>query len=271
MSLPSQQASTDSRVEAMNEEEKYTFDLQGYLRIEGAIDCEALARMNAWVDDQALGDPRWLGQPGIAHLNDVLTWGPDFRALLDNPVVLPHLKELLGEGVRLDHDYAIFLQPGGEGLPLHGGATPHDPAQHYYCAGGRMYNGLMVAAYALTDVPEGVGGFACIPGSHKSHYPCPEDIHRLRRSSPLVRQVPVRAGACILFTEALLHGTLPWKGPHVRRTVFFKFSPGYMSWSDSAYLPMLANEKANEVLAELNPMQRALLRAPGVYRRGPVP
>ena len=36
-----------------------------------------------------------------------------------------------------------------------------------------MHNGMVVAAFALTDVRPGDGGFCAIPGSHKSHYPRP--------------------------------------------------------------------------------------------------
>ena len=103
----------------MTDEEKYLFDLQGYLVIENAIEPEALAAMNTWIDAQAEKDTRFYGQPGNDHIENVLTWAPEFRSLLDNPRVLPYLKEILGDTLRLDHDYAIFLQPGGKGMRLH--------------------------------------------------------------------------------------------------------------------------------------------------------
>ena len=40
---------------------------------------------------------------------------------------------------------------------------------------------------------------------------------------PLVHRIPVRAGSAIIFTEALVHATLPWTAPHPRTTLFYKF------------------------------------------------
>src|SRR5258708_6474059 len=152
----------DEGLSRMNEEERYLFDLQGYLVLENALDAETVARMNAELDARAVRDPKWLGQPGNDKLLDLLTWGPDFLALLDHPRLLPMLKAILGSHMRYDHDYAIFLQPGGAGLFLHGGGTPYDASQYYHVIKDRIYCGLAVAVYALTDVPAGAGGFACI-------------------------------------------------------------------------------------------------------------
>ncbi len=255
----------------MNEEERYLLDLQGYLVIENAIEATALARMNAWLDEQEKQDSRWSGQTGNDHLDHLLTWGPDFRALIDNPRVLPVLKGALGDDLRLDHDYAIFLRPGGKGLFLHGGATPHDRTQYYQVIDGKMYNGLVVATYALTDVPEGQGGLVCVPGSHKSNFVCPPALSEVLAPSPVMRQIACKAGDCVVFTEALLHGTLPWQGPHVRRTLFFKYSPGHMMWVNRPYYPLEGQSEMAGLGAELTEVQRLLLNPPYVHDRPRVP
>src|SRR5689334_4142284 len=122
----------------MTEEERYLFDLQGYLVIPNAIEPETLARMNAWLGERAKTDPQWQGQTGNLHVDYPITWGADFLALLDHPLVLPILKELLGETMRLDHDYAIFLREGHGGLPLHGPKLhePYDPIHFYHYTDG---------------------------------------------------------------------------------------------------------------------------------------
>ena len=38
----------------------------------------------------------------------------------------------------------------------------------------------------------------------------------------IVHRVPAAAGDCIIFTEALTHGTLPWTAPTKRSTLFYK-------------------------------------------------
>jgi ectoine hydroxylase-related dioxygenase (phytanoyl-CoA dioxygenase family) len=255
----------------MNEEERYLFDLNGYIVVEGALDPAAVNRMSSLLDDCAEKDPRWRGQPTNDKLFDLLTWGPDFLALLDHHRLLPMLKSILGSHMRFDHDYAIFLQPGGDGLFLHGGGTPYDASQYYHVIKDRIYCGLVVCAYALTDVEIDAGGFACIPGSHKSNFNCPDDISLLQRASPIVRQVAVKAGDCILFTEALQHGTLPWRGPGTRRTLYMKYSPAHLRWGMHNY----ATPADNPVRAAIEPLlsdtQRVLLDPPLVDGKRRVP
>ena len=44
--------------------------------------------------------------------------------------------------------------------------------------------------------------------------------------SPLIQGIKAEPGDAIIFTEQLLHGTLPWNVPeHDRMTLFYKFSP----------------------------------------------
>ncbi len=255
----------------MTEEERYLFDLQGYLVVKNAIDADTLAVMNAWIDAQAAQNPTWRAQPHKTEIANVLTWGKPFLDLFANARVLPYLKELLGDHLRLDHDYAVFLQPGAKPLWLHGGGTPFDPSQYFLFRNGKMFNGLLVAAYALTDVPPGQGGFACILGSHKSNYACPSDIMRMQRESPIVQQVPVQAGDCVVFTEALAHGTLPWTGDHDRRTIFFKYSPGHMTWASRYYFAAEGDAEVQALEPELTERQRALLDPPSIDRHRRVP
>lgn len=247
----------------MNEEEKYLFDLQGYLIIENALPPETVQEMNAWLDAQAEGDPAWRGQTGNAHIPNPITWGPMFRDLMDHPRVLPILRDVLGDTMRLDHDYAIFLEPGHTGLELHGpNGKPFDPCHYYIYRDGQIYCGLTVATFALTDVPPGAGGLALIPGSHKSNFKLPVDIRRFQRPHPIVQQIPMKAGDCVIFPEALFHGTQPWKGPGIRRTLFFKYAPGNISWEKRNYLPVPHTPAVEALQAELNETQQILIDAP---------
>jgi len=119
-----------------------------------------------------------------------------------------------------------------------------------------MYNGLTVVAYALKDVNPGDGGFACIPGSHKSNYPAPKDWLDLQTPAPCAQAVPALAGSAILFTEALTHGTLPWHGADERRTLFIKYCPKHM-----AYWRGYPTEEGWEGLSD---EARQVLRTPGL-------
>lgn len=249
----------------MTEEELYLFDLQGYLHLENVIEPEILERMNAYIDARTAEDPAtWDAQTGNAHVEFPICWHPDFLQLLDHPRTLPILKAILGEHMRLDHDYGIFLRPGHGGLALHGPKRrePYDPLHFYQYVDGRIYCGLTVATFALSDVPAGAGGLALIPGSHKSNFKVPEDIRTFERKSPIVKQVPTRAGDCVIFTERLIHGTLPWQGPGIRRTLFYKYAPGALVWDTRSYNPLPHMEGWETREEDLSPIHRKLLMPP---------
>jgi hypothetical protein len=248
----------------MTDEERYYFDLQGFLVVKGAIEPDAIEAMNAIIDARqaAETEKRW---------SSLLTWGPEFLSLIDNPRVLPYLIEVMGPDLRLDHDYAIFTATAGG---LHGGGTPYDPAQYYHCYHGQMYSGLTVASYALRSIPPGGGGFACIPGSHKSNFPLPKHFVQYLSQDPcppIVEQIPVEAGDCIIFTEALTHGTLPWKLSYQRRSLFYKYSPKHMSWAKRYYFAPEGNEAVQQLVDGMTEAQRILLDPPSVWdhRRQP--
>jgi ectoine hydroxylase-related dioxygenase (phytanoyl-CoA dioxygenase family) len=179
-----------------------------------------------------------------------------FRALIDHPAMFEAVLEVCGPYVRLDHAYGIIMAPGTSGLGLHGGATPFDPAQYYVVRDGRIHCGLVAAQWALVDHPAVGGGFCCVPGSHKAAYPLPNGYDRA-----LVREVPLDAGDLVIFTEALTHGTIPWRGPGQRRTLLYKYSPGSSSWAEDQQWP-------KELLRELTERQKLLLQPPTVaYHR----
>jgi ectoine hydroxylase-related dioxygenase (phytanoyl-CoA dioxygenase family) len=240
----------------MTELERYLFDLQGFIVVENALDSEQIAGLQELLDKQIAIQ----NQPESTRLrfDCLLSWGKPYRDLIDNPRITPYLNELLGTQFRLDHDYMHIVRQGAGpiGSQLHGGATPYDPCQYYIFNQGRMYNGLTAVAYEFNDVYPGDGGFACVPGSHKSNFRFPEAWQNLEIPSSCVQAVTVKAGSAIIFTEALTHGTFPWKGKQQRRTLFYKYSPQPSAWARYYY-------NANEY-PDLTLEQRQILRTPGL-------
>jgi ectoine hydroxylase-related dioxygenase (phytanoyl-CoA dioxygenase family) len=235
----------------VTEKDRYRFDLEGYLVVPGALDSEQVAQLNDAIDRHQLGytpDASTGGRRAVGFI------GLDqaFLDLMANPRVMPYLLEWLGPKLRLDHYYMLFADAGAGQLQMHGGNTPYDPGQYYHVRNGRIYSGLMVVSYVLTPVAPGAG-FACIPGSHKSAFPCPEDITYLRDRS-VITAPPVEPGDAIIFTEALTHGTLEWASPHERRAVLYKYSPGHMTWMHPRW--------PDELLDLCTPEQRLLLEPP---------
>ncbi len=247
----------------MTPEEKFMFDLDGYLVVRGVLSQEEIDGLNA------LADTAWPGEydeRGLRRTSRVSQWGPATQRLMDHPHIVPYLTELLGPYVRVDHDYSIFMRKGGSAGRLHGGQTMQGgvPGDHWYkYHDGLMRNGLTVLTYCLSHAGPGDGGFGCIPGSHKSNFTTqiPDEVRTHQRSAHYVRQVEVEAGDVIIFTEALVHGTMEWTAEHERRSLLYKYSPGHSSWSGTYY-------NADDY-PEASEQQRRLMMPPSIGGREP--
>jgi Phytanoyl-CoA dioxygenase (PhyH) len=240
------------------EQERYSFDLQGFVVRRGVLDADELTKIHQTIDDLKIPTP---GADIASQRFSGFLMHEVFRTLMDHEAVLKPVVELCGPTVRLDHCYGIVMSPGTRGLGLHGGAVPHDPAQSYNVHDGQMFNGLVAVQWALVDHPKGAGGFCCVPGSHKANFALPEP-----HDPSLVLDVELRAGDVVFFTEALTHGTMPWLGPAQRRSLFFKYAPGFLAWGRN-YESELNDP---ELVAMLTDQQRLLVQSPAVYPHEPV-
>lgn len=249
----------------MDDNERYLFDLRGYVAVPAALNGDELAELNRILDEHIALE---VAPDASTHrFGGVLDWGPALRSLIDKPTVTPYLEAILGSRFRLDHEYADLIRRGKGpiGTRLHGGATPFDPAQYYTVRDGNIHSGLMVVAYNLRDVGPGDGGFAAVPGSHKANYPYPPEWIELDvpGGRPFVDAVTGPAGTAVVFTEAMTHGTLPWRGAGERRTIFYKYSPHPVSWSARYY--------DADRWPDLTDRQRAILEAPNARYGGRFP
>lgn len=235
--------------------QKYLFDLNGYLVLPNVFDDAFVRRANDAVDahvdrlferrgklrtsglygresQQLAGD----GTTGRMDLGGMLGWDAPhrdpFRELLCHPMVACALHELVGVGYRLDHSPLMIAQErGSEGHTLHGGAVTEsgEPAWPlaYDFKLGQMRNQLLTVCLQLADSKEGDGGFCVVPGSHKANFPVPPALADLADPglNEFVKQPAIAPGDVLIFTEAVLHGTLPWMADHQRRTVIYRFAP----------------------------------------------
>ena len=238
--------------------ERYSFDLNGFMVRRNVLSSGEVRRLHIEIDALHLPPP----SDGIMsqRFSGLIEAGGLLRDLVDDDAVLDVARELCGPAVRLDHAYGIVMAPGTAGLGLHGGGASFDAAQYYAFHGGRINTGLIAVQWAVSDHAPGEGGFCCIPGSHKANYPLP---HGVDLNHELAMEVPLAPGDLVVFSEALTHGTLPWRAAHQRRSVLYKYSPGSSSWArQPACRP--------EVLADLTDRQRRLCLPPSVAEHPPV-
>ena len=261
----------------MTDDEKYLFDLNGYLVLTDVLTSEEVDRCNEAIDRHAdqlqeregsltIGAPALGGTSNRKDLGGMLAWErpwcEPFRAMLVHPRVMPYLYVILGKGYRLDHGPGLIaMDKGCEGGTLHGGGVERpDLSEAYFFKNGRIYCGLTVVEYLLADEGSGDGGVAVVPGSHKANLACPREMNRGEKYQEHVVEVNGRAGDAVIFTETLTHGTLPWEAEHQRRALLYKFSPRFQAYGTGAHTVTYPDYIMDMTDAERAVMEQAHMR-----------
>lgn len=259
----------------MNEDEKYLFDLQGYMVLRDVLTPEEVAHCNQAIDrhaDQLKPHPRQFeGESGALAsevrqhwLSGMLAWErpwcEPFRELLMHARIRPFLTEFLGSGYRLNEGPdLVVMDKDCAGHYLHGGGVERqDFTQTYMWKHGKIYCGMTVVEFMLADEGPGDGGLAVVPGGHKSNYPLPQSLSFYEKYQEYVVEVHVKAGDVVIFTEACTHGTLKWQGEHQRRTLIYRYTPGYQAFGRPYYISSYP-----DYVLDMTEEQRALMRSPG--------
>jgi hypothetical protein len=273
----------------MTPEERYLFDLQGYLVVRGALPADLLRRLNESVDAlEALSDDKaaalgaarhypvhnvyaQVGERPAGRLGDyscsILRYGGAAEEVIDLPTTLPYIEEMIGEPCRLDA--ASFMSRNSAGaFVFHHGYAELLPYSEFAFVDGAFRCVSVKISYALTDVGIEDGCFAVIPGSHKSNFDNPLVGQVPDSDHPLVQPLPCEAGDAVLFSEDLSHGAVENRGNRVRRTLFYSYAPAFhCAWRDLAQVAPGFAERANPKRLELvqGPASFAGADAHGAY------
>ncbi|MCZ6635067.1 MAG: phytanoyl-CoA dioxygenase family protein [bacterium] len=227
----------------MDAQERYYWDIAGHLVVRNVLTPEEIQAANEaldyaqqWVatgeEDGGAGHSTFLKGAGARWykgdnlLNIEKPYCNIIRTMLAHPKVISRLKVMCGPGFRLDHGPQFNnATKGTVGLTLHGSGEPHRPYVAYHHQAGETHCGGVTVTWNLTDCPAGGGGFACVPGSHKSKFPMPDGVRYCDKDMGTVIQPEAKAGDVLFFMDgAQTHGTHPWTNDHERRSILFKFA-----------------------------------------------
>jgi hypothetical protein len=266
---------TEETVE-MSADEKFLFDLVGFVVVRDVLSKQQLQVANAAIDSLELNQsPEYFGDSAaLKGDNRSNRLGVDenllelpkplcdpFREMLAHPNTIPHLNTILGEGWRLDHGPGLIaMDKGCSGGMLHGN---FDNAPYFYRE-GTIFTGLCVIEYLLADEGPGDGGISVVSGSHKANLACPKEMLRWEKYQEFVTEINARAGDAVIFSEACTHGTLPWTADHQRRAILFKYNAGHMSWGGGG-----VQDPLPAYWDELTEPQQAALLLPSHHSRRP--
>ena len=259
----------------MTDDEKYLFDLSGYLVLRGVVDADTITRCNDAIDhhlDQIEeherrfeGDSKALtSEIRQKWCDEMVAWErpycEPFRELMARPTLKPYLEEVLGSGYRMScTPRLIIMDRGCAGHYMHGGQIDRQQFSLTYTAKfGRIYSGLLLVEFPLADEGPGDGGLAVVPAGHKANYPIPQSLKNYEAYQDEIDEVETRAGDAVIFAEATIHGTMVWRAEHQRRTLLYIYCPSYQAGQVSPY-----EISYPDYIAEMTEEQRTLLRAPG--------
>ena len=218
----------------MTEQQKYLFDLQGYVVLKNVVPPKVVEACNRVLDlfenmpPEEFPPPLVLGTPKTKeelYISNILESDPAFIPLIDIPEVLSIIEGVTGGPYRLNHTYTIYRwKDGYTQMHMHG--TPIISKCQYHCRNGQMVSTLTKAVFPMIDCDINDGCFAVIPGAHKSNFPRPWGNHP--DENPVLTPIPAKVGDAIIFTEALTHGSVMNISGRRRRTVYYCYSIGYM-------------------------------------------
>ena len=199
---------------SMTKEQKYEFDLKGWIALPGLLSQEELGPIRehqlTFLKDRESLPPNKRDNHG----------GPS-EILLDHPVVVGVLNEILSHqplateecyGFRYDHTYTSLRSAGHDNFNPHGGGGYFNfegNSHIYQMHPSSIHAGLTRVVWELNEVVEGKGGTLFLSGSHKAAFPRPESAGA--KSSKFWETYGCPAGSAVVFTEAICHTGTTWE------------------------------------------------------------
>jgi hypothetical protein len=257
----------------IDEKEFYFWDLNGYVVVPGVMNDEWLARANEAVDkfqdrvevgSELAGGSKsqaGTGRPLLGGLVDLPDpYNEPFRRMIAHPAIVQRLNWMGGSGYRTGGGTVFCAVEGTSGHTLHDGNEPQSPSRGYSFKNGRSYCETVTITWQLRDVEPDMGGFACVPGSHKTQFPMPPGIRTCDDTMGLVVQPTMKAGDVLFFMDGgCTHGALAWKNAIPRRGVLVKYQSKNSNWGGGVIDPQ---ERWGDMVENMTEEQFSLMRGP---------
>ena len=222
-------------ISVMTDAQRLFFEANGYLVIPNALDAEELATVRNAADRAEAVWRADLSRPGgrgpnLEQVQAPIEYDDVLLNLLVHPQVFPLAWELLGDDIAMiDNDYFI--------TPPHSRSHAH---WHHDVGMAGVYHPrstMMVKAFfLLSDVPEGGGGTAVIPGSHR--FPENFQLPQVENADAMPGHIGLAypAGTAYLFNGRIYHAALNNRTDQPRRALIYNYGHFWMKVWDG-YAP----------------------------------
>jgi ectoine hydroxylase-related dioxygenase (phytanoyl-CoA dioxygenase family) len=216
----------------------YLFDLNGYYHIKNLISQNDIKIANKKIfniekkEENDLPHNVFFGKKKNnkdLYISNILEIDKIFEKFATLPLILKLIKRVTGNSnfFRLNHAVAMTKLKKNTYTYLHMGNLPHHPKVFYFVKNGTIFSNITKILIPLCNNAEKDGGFAVIPGSHKSNFIRPYDNNPKNNKSCLIH-INAKPGDVIIFTEALAHGSMINKSNKIRRILSYMYTVKYM-------------------------------------------
>jgi ectoine hydroxylase-related dioxygenase (phytanoyl-CoA dioxygenase family) len=231
----------------VSDRDRFLFDLQGFLLLEGALSPDEISAYRAAVrrlesrdyDDSwmanhlgpadAKPEPTKHGAPPRLRMNGLLRLDDAFHALIDHPRILPYLEEFM-DGPQVINTWSITKGPDAPPSAWHRGT----PAEQYSVRNGKIRTAMLNVVWFLDDNGPEDGCMVAVPGSHKNGIDL--DIYAFpHEQMPGMRRIVGKAGDVFLFSESVFHDGARKTTPGTRTNLYFNY--GARSFNVMTYSP----------------------------------
>ena len=163
------------------------------------------------------------------YISNILEINKIFEKIGSLPIFLKLIKRVTGNSnfFRLNHAVCMTKLKKDSYTHLHMGNLPHHPKVFYFVKNGLIFSNVTKIFVPLCNNKINDGGFAVVPGSHKSNFLRPYDNNPKKNLSCL-KHLEENPGDAIIFTEALAHGSMMNKSNKIRRILSYMYSVKYM-------------------------------------------
>ena len=216
----------------------YLFDLNGYYHLKKVISKKDISVANKKIEKIENSNEKQL--PHNVHfgkkknnkdlyISNILEIDPIFEKFALNTIFLKLIKRVTGNSnyYRLNHAVAMTKLKRDTYTYLHMGNIPHHPKVFYFVKDKKIFSNITKILIPLCNNTSKDGGFAVIPGSHKSNFIRPYDNNPKNNTSCLI-PIEAKPGDAVIFTEALAHGSMINKSNKVRRILSYMYTVKYM-------------------------------------------
>jgi hypothetical protein len=218
-------------------EEKFLFDLQGYLLLRGVLstaECNAFRDVLGKLQSREYPDD-WIRNlapelqqkslptcdrrtPGQVRFNGLPRLDPAFDSVIAHHRILPYLQAFM-DHPQLINSWSIEKEKGSDTGVWHRGVPPTE----YSCRNGVIRTRMLNVVFFLTDNGPEDGCVVAVPGSHKNNLDLPLSNYK-NLEMPGSVAVTGKAGDVFLFSEAVIHNGLPKTTEDTRSNLYFNYA-----------------------------------------------